>query len=120
MEDTVTSDMDFWDVLDRLVDGSEIVVDRAKGSGHPRYPGFTYGLDYGYLDGTSSSDGEGIDVWIGTLPDRTPTAVMVIVDLVQRDSEIKLLLGCTDDEIDYVVGVHDYTDDVRGILIRRP
>ena len=45
---------------------------------------------------------------------------MVIVDLVQRDSEIKLLLGCTDDEIDYVVGVHDYTDDVRGMLIRRP
>ena len=120
MEDTVTSDMDFWDALDRLVKGSEIVVDRPKGSGHPRYPGFTYGLDYGYLDGTSSSDGEGIDVWIGTLPDRTPTAVMVIVDLVQRDSEIKLLLGCTDDEIDYVVGVHDYTDDVRGILIRRP
>ena len=47
MEDTVTSDMDFWDVLDRLVEGSEIVVDRPKGSGHPRYPGFTYGLDYG-------------------------------------------------------------------------
>ena len=112
--------MDFWDALDVLVAGSDIVVDRPKGSGHPRYPGFVYELDYGYLDGTVSSDGEGIDVWIGSLPDRMPTAVMVTVDLVQRDSEIKVLLGCTEYEMDYVDGVHNHTDDMRGILIRRP
>ena len=109
----------FWEALDRLVEGSRVIVDRPKGSGHPRYPGFVYGLDYGYLDGTVSSDGEGIDVWIGTMEAAVPTAVIVTVDLVQRDSEIKILLGCTDEEIDYVYGVHNETDDMRGALIRR-
>lgn len=109
----------FWDALDRLVASSQVVIDRPKGSGHPRYPGFTYGLDYGYLEGTVSSDGEGIDVWVGTMGDGTPTAVIVTVDLVQRDSEVKVLLGCTDDEIEYVYGVHNETDDMRGVLIRR-
>ena len=109
----------FWEALDRLVEGSRVIVDRPKGSGHPRYPGFVYGLDYGYLDGTVSSDGEGIDVWIGTMEAAVPTAVIVTVDLVQRDSEIKILLGCTDEEIDYVYDVHNETDDMRGALIRR-
>lgn len=111
--------IDFWTALDSLVMGSEIVIDRPKGGGHPRYPGFVYGLDYGYLDGTVSSDGEGIDVWIGTLEEKMPTAVMVTVDLVQRDSEIKVLLGCTEEEIRYIEDVHNVTDDMRGILIRR-
>ena len=39
--------MDFWDALDDLVDSSSVIVDRPKGSGHPRYSGFVYGLDYG-------------------------------------------------------------------------
>ena len=112
-------DFDFWDAMDRLVSSSTITIDRPKGSGHPRYPGFVYGLDYGYLEGTSSSDGEGIDVWIGSMDDRLVVAVIVTVDLVQRDSEVKLLLGCTEDEIDYVHGVHNETDDMRGILLRR-
>ena len=45
-------DFDFWDAMDRLVSSSTITIDRPKGSGHPRYPGFVYGLDYGYLEGT--------------------------------------------------------------------
>ncbi len=36
-----TSD-DFWLALDRLVAASEIIIDRPKGSAHPRYPDFIY------------------------------------------------------------------------------
>lgn len=28
---------DFWDALDELVSNSEIVIDRPKGSAHPRF-----------------------------------------------------------------------------------
>ena len=28
----------FWEALDRLVSASTIVIDRPKGSAHPRYP----------------------------------------------------------------------------------
>ena len=90
-------DNEFWQALDELVVGSEIVIDRPKGSTHPRYPAIIYQVDYGYLKSTSSMDCEGIDIWVGTGEKRID-AVMCIVDLNKRDSEIKLLIGCTEEE----------------------
>lgn len=52
----------FWEALDVLLAGGEIVIDRPKGSAHPRYPHMIYPLDYGYLAGSASMDGGGIDV----------------------------------------------------------
>ena len=36
---------EFWDAIDELVNSSEIVIDRPKGSVHPRYPDFLYKVD---------------------------------------------------------------------------
>jgi hypothetical protein len=58
---------DFWDFLERLVASSRPVVDRPKGSRHPRYPALVYPLDYGYLEGTQAMDGGGVDFWRGSL-----------------------------------------------------
>lgn len=109
----------FWQVLDELIAKSEIAIDRPKGTPHPRYPDLIYGVDYGYLEGTRSMDGGGIDVWRGTSADAELTAIMVTVDLVKRDSEIKLLIGMTEDEISYVVHFHNDSDQMKGLLIRR-
>lgn len=59
-------DEDFWKALDELVNNSEIIIDRPKGTSHPKYPDFIYRVDYGYLSDTSSMDGAGIDVWVGS------------------------------------------------------
>ena len=112
-------DAQFWAALDELVVSCKITVDRPKGSIHPRFPQYSYPLDYGYLEGTSSMDGEGIDVWLGTLPSRTLTALICTVDLIKRDSEIKLLLGCTEEEIQTVLAFHNQSTQMRGILIPR-
>lgn len=64
MKNHITAD--FWFTLDKLVDTSEIIIDRPKGTAHPKYPDFIYKVDYGYLKNTSSMDGDGIDVWVGT------------------------------------------------------
>ena len=45
---------DFWNALDELVSNSEIVIDRPRGSAHPRFPNFIYKVDYGYLKDTAS------------------------------------------------------------------
>lgn len=92
------ADAKFWESLDRLVAEHEIVIDRPKGSAHPRYPSLIYPLDYGYLEGTASMDGDGIDVWLGGLGDKRLDAIVVTIDLWKKDSEIKLLLGCTAEE----------------------
>jgi inorganic pyrophosphatase len=85
----------FWTHLEIFIQSSELVIDRPKGSRHPRDTSVIYPLDYGYLKGTSGGDGEAIDVWQGSLPDRRLDAVVCTVDLAKRDAEIKLLLGCT-------------------------
>ena len=41
----------FWQMLENLVAQSEIVIDRAKGTPHPKFPSFIYPLDYGFLKG---------------------------------------------------------------------
>lgn len=38
---------DFWEALDKLADNSEIVIDRPKGTAHPKYPDFIIGLIMG-------------------------------------------------------------------------
>ena len=52
----------FWLAVDTLVQASEIIIDRPKGSVHPQQPSVRYPLDYGYLEGTSSGDQNGIDL----------------------------------------------------------
>lgn len=109
---------DFWNALDQLVNTSEIVIDRPKGSSHPKYPDFVYRLDYGYLKDTSSMDGAGIDVWVGS-GEKRADAVMCIVDLLKKDSEIKILLGCTEEEKEIVYETHNETPFMKGVLIKR-
>ena len=109
---------EFWNALDELVSNSEIVIDRPKGTSHPKYPDFIYRVDYGYLKDTSSMDGAGIDVWVGS-GEKKVDAIMCIVDLIKKDSEIKILLGCTDEEKKIVYETHNETQFMKGILIQR-
>ena len=52
---------DFWNALDELVSSSEIVIDRPKGSAHPRFPEFISQVNNGYLKYTASMSCAGID-----------------------------------------------------------
>ncbi len=93
----------FWSNLDSLIDSSERVIDRPRGSVHPRHSSVIYPVDYGFLKGTSGGDGEGIDVWRGSLPDGKFDAVVCTVDSEQRDAEVKLLIGCSPAEKQVIV-----------------
>ena len=112
------SNSEFWDALDKLVAGSEIVIDRPKGTAHPRYPEFIYRVDYGYLKDTSAMDGAGIDVWVGSGEEKID-AIMCIVDLAKKDSEIKILIGCTEEEKAIIYETHNKTPFMKGVLLRR-
>ena len=109
---------DFWKALDELVSNSEIVIDRPRGSAHPRFPNFIYKVDYGYLKDTASMDGGGIDVWVGS-GEKKIDAIMCIVDLRKKDSEIKILVGCMEEEKLEVYKTHNETQYMKGVLIRR-
>ena len=112
-------DNDFWKAIDTLVSSGKIVIDRPKGSAHPRFPNIKYEVDYGYIENTSSMDGGGIDVWLGSLAAKQVNAIICTVDLMKKDSEIKLLIGCTEEEITTVYEFHNDSEFMKGILIRR-
>lgn len=109
----------FWNALDTLIQRSEIVIDRPKRTAHPRFPDFVYQVDYGYLKDTSSMDGGGIDVWLGTADDRKVNGIVCTVDLIKRDSEIKLLIGCTEEEKAIIYESHNNSEFMKGIMIDR-
>jgi GNAT superfamily N-acetyltransferase len=114
----IKNDNDYWSALDKLDAESKIVIDRPKGNRHPKYPKLVYPVDYGYLENTSSMDGNGIDVWKGKDGDYID-AIICTVDLMKRDSEIKILIGCTEDEKRLVLDAHNNSEYMKGILIRR-
>ena len=110
---------EFWRAIDTLVANGKTVIDRPKGSAHPRFSNLQYPLDYGYIENTTSMDGGGIDVWRGSLTENKVDAMICTVDLMKKDSEIKLLIGCTEEEMQTVYKFHNNSEFMKGILIKR-
>jgi len=109
----------FWRKLEELVEKSEVVLDRPKGSVHPRRPEIIYPLDYGYLAETSGGDGDEVDVWRGSLEEAHLDAVVCTADPHKRDAEIKVLLGCSPAEQRLIYEFHE-THGMGALLVERP
>jgi inorganic pyrophosphatase len=90
----------YWESLERLVREHEVVIDRKKGSAHPRYPSVIYPLDYGYLAGTTTVDEGGIDIFVGSLSGNAVQGIICTVDNFKKDAEIKIMYNCAQSEIE--------------------
>jgi inorganic pyrophosphatase len=108
---------EFRNYLQQLVDSSQIVIDRPRGSTHPRFPGKEYPRDYGYLQGTTSNDSSEVDIWVGSGDKHHIVGVLCTVDLLKRDTELKILVGCTDYEIHQILDFVN-SDDMRAMYIK--
>lgn len=109
----------FWGKLDELVAVHPVEIDRPRGSVHPRY-GFRYPLDYGYLRGTHAADGGGIDVWVGSLSHRRVTGIVCTIDMDKLDAEMKILLGCTAQEAQRILSIHNVAAQAATLVGRPP
>ena len=65
-----------------------------------------------------TADRETLDVSRALTPKKVD-AIMCIVDLVKKDSEIKILIGCTEEEKRIVYETHNESPFMKGVLIRR-
>ncbi len=107
----------FWQTMMELATNNKIIFDRPKGTAHPRYPDLIYPLDYGYLENTTAGDGDGIDVWVGSLNDKTLTGILCTFDRLKRDAEIKLLIGCTLEDVQII---QQFNDAMQTLFIPNP
>ena len=105
----------FLQEMERLVTTQRLILDRPKGQPHPRYPEMIYPLDYGYLENTHAGDGGGIDVWLGSLNSKTLTGILCTFDTLKQDAEIRLLLGCSEDDVESIHGF--YGEEMKTLYI---
>jgi inorganic pyrophosphatase len=117
-------DTAFWHGVAELPITNSLIIDRPKGSSHPRYPHVIYPLDYGYLENTTSGDGSGIDVWLGSLDRvtdkkavKTLTGILCVFDTLKRDAEIKLLIRCSETDVQMI---RDFHKDMYILYIPNP
>lgn len=119
MENTINKEHnDFFSVLDDLIQKNGITIDRPKNSVHPRFSDFIYLLDYGYINETASQDGSSIDVFCGDDPDVGIVGIICTIDSLKKDSEIKVLYQCTEENIQTALRMMNQKY-LRGILVRR-
>lgn len=114
-----TPEQNYWDYLEHLIKEYGFEIDRPKGSAHPHYPDRIYHIDYGFIPGTTSSDGQGIDLFHGTADDRKIAGIICTLDDVKKDSEIKVLFECTEEEIQTALRILSFPPMYR-ILVRYP
>jgi inorganic pyrophosphatase len=115
---TIMPGSSFWQHLDALVATHPLIIDRPRGTHHPRFADFAYPYDYGHLSATTAGDGQGIDVWLGSITTRGATGIICTVDLQKHDSDMKLLIGCTQEEPQRIVTLHNDGEQA-GILVLR-
>lgn len=109
----MTPDTSFWHAMEELLMTQSLIIDRPRGTSHPRYSDMIYPLDYGYLEDTISGDGGGIDVWLGSLSQamdkhggRMLTGILCTFDTLKRDAEIKLLIACSTEDVEIIRDFH--------------
>ncbi len=109
---------DFWVYLQKLVDSSKIILDRPKGSLHPRFGHIPYPVSYGFLEGTHAIDAGGVDIWVGSTGEKQVVGALCTVDLHRRDTELKILYDCNDEEIKLIMQFIN-SGEMRGYYLER-
>lgn len=109
----------FWQKLDTLYLSSKLVIDRPRNTCHYKYSNLIYPVDYGYLSDTAGSDQAPIDVFKGSEKKNLVQAVVISVDILKKDCEVKLLIGCTEEEEYEILEFLNQTEFQKAVLLRR-
>lgn len=109
----------FWQKLDTLYLSSQLVIDRPKNTCHYKYSNLIYPVDYGYLKDSMGSDQAPIDVFKGSNKSTKVEAIAVSVDILKKDCEPKLIVGCSDEEIQRILAFLNQTEFQKAVLLRR-
>jgi len=110
---------EFWEYLNKLVIENEIIIDRPKGTKHPKYSDMVYEMDYGYIKNTKAIDGDEIDIFKGSLHNKNVNTIICTIDLLKKDIEIKILIGCTTLEKEKVYNFLNNSEYMRAIIIEK-
>ncbi len=78
-----------------------------------------YPVDYGYLVDTMNSDQAPIDVFKGSLKSSLVQGIIVSADILKKDCEVKLLVGCSEEEEHDILVFLNQTEFQKAVLMHR-
>lgn len=108
-----------WAAWERLIAQHGFTIDRPHRSRHPRYPEIVYPIDYGYVNGTRGTDGDEVDLFVGTGTSGL-VALLLTTDFRRGDREFKLIYRCTPEEVYLVNGFINFDRSLMdGLLVMR-
>ena len=82
-------------MIELLGNDVRAIIDRPIGSHHPEYHDLVYALNYGYIPGVKSPDGEDVDVYIMGIDYPITEFTGKVIALIHRNNDIedKLVLA---------------------------
>lgn len=107
----------FWQKVDTVFLSSHLNITRHKGESHPQFKNLVYPVEYGHLE--DAGNGDGISVYVGSKSRSEITAIVVAADILQKTIDVKMLVGCTEEEINEVLHFLNQTDYQKTVMIRR-
>ena len=86
---------------------------------HDTFKNLIYPTDYGHLTDTMSGSEEGISVYAGSGDRNQISGLIIAADILMKELDVKMLIGCTDEEIHTVLRFLNQTEFQKTVLIRR-
>lgn len=109
----------FWQKLDTLYLSSKLIIDRGKNTCHYKYSNLVYPVDYGYLVDTTGTDQAPVDVFKGSEKASLVQGIVVSADILKKDCDVKLLVGCSEEEEHDILVFLNQTEFQKAILLHR-
>lgn len=105
--------------VETLLLSSRLNLTKKRGEMHSKFKNLIYPTDYGHLSDTRSSSEEGVSVYAGSGDRNHITALVIAADILTKELDVKMLIGCTDEETDMVLRFLNQTDYQKTVLIRK-
>ena len=109
----------FWQKVDTLFLSGRVNIEKHKGETHPVYSNMIYPVDYGHLNDTVSITEKGLSVYVGSLKPWSVTSLIVAVDILEKSMDVKMLVGCTEEETSNILHFLNQSDFHKTVLINR-
>ena len=108
----------FWQKVDTLYSGGDFKLINKKGTPHKSYPSLIYPCDFGYVETLSNENERPIEVFRSNNGDSVE-AIVVCADIIDKQFEVKALVGLNEDECLEVLHFLNCTDYQKSVLLRR-
>lgn len=109
----------FWQKVDTLYLSGTRKVIKKKGEVHDTFKNLVYPLDYARIEDMKSVSGHGVAVYLGSENRNKVSALVIAADILEKELDVKVLAGCTEEEIEEVLRYLNQTDFQKTVLIKR-